>query len=278
MLSHDLNTNSKVNSNSNSTLIPTPLNQQFGFIDDNQNRIFLDKMTIKRAYKRLLSKAITLLLRRKKKDSLHQLKSSIWEEIWNLSNLRWKEIWLSCFDLPINNKKKELQWKILQNAIHTMSRVSKYRPETSPLCLFCKKEPESIRHLWYYCDIATFLWSWVNRLINHSKKNHEKEITLSEFDIMTNGYNLEIESEFKKKQWRIMICEIKWQIWLARNKILWNNESTITPIELLLKTKAAFLQQLTDFQTTEKTNISNEENRMINDITRPLENNHLWTH
>ena len=88
MLSHDLNTNSKVNSNSNSTLIPTPLNQQFGYIDDNQNKIFLDKMTVKRAYKRLLNKAITLLLRRKKKDSLYHLKSSIW-----------KEIWLSCFGL-----------------------------------------------------------------------------------------------------------------------------------------------------------------------------------
>jgi Endonuclease/Exonuclease/phosphatase family./Reverse transcriptase (RNA-dependent DNA polymerase). len=290
--------------NPNPSLTSTPLDQQFGFLDDQQNKILLNSMTVKHAYNRLLGKQLSSFSKSKKTLNRRRLPllapsqeliPSKWDRIWNIPNLLWEPLWLSCFDLQIPNKKKELSWRILHMAIPTLDNISKfkrvessvsiptldsiskYRRKVSPICLFCKETVETISHLWYSCNTASLLWTWVERLISD---DIDKEITLSEFNIMTNGYDLEIELEleFEKKQWRIMIFEVKWQIWLARNDAFWNNIPTITTLELLMKTKTAFKQQLTDFATLKKKDISINLDRRIKRILRTLEDKRLWAH
>ncbi len=247
----------------NPTLIPTPMNQQFGFIDNQQTTITLTEMTVKQAYKHLIGKQVT-------PDLLKN--QTAWETELGTGQLSWEPIFNSCYDLFIINKKKELLWKILSKAIFTTTRLAKFSPEVSPLCLFCKRENESIRHLWYSCSNTKFLWSWVERLINHGKENNEKKIILNEFTIMTNGYDLEIKPEFKKIQWRALICEVKWQIWLARNEALWNSKTTITTLALLIITKKVFKDDLVNITNHRKMKglaIDNEA-EMVKEIIQAL--------
>jgi len=112
--------NLNLNDNPTPTITSTPLDQQFGFINDQQNKILLNMMTVKHAYNRLLEKQLSLFLRRRKISSLYELKASFWENIWNTLNLPWELIWISCFNIPVNNKKKELSWKIFNKAICTV--------------------------------------------------------------------------------------------------------------------------------------------------------------
>jgi hypothetical protein len=145
------------------TPAPTPLIFQFGFIDKQQNKITLARMTVKQAYKQLISRNPTPLLKK------HE---SQWEMVWEIDSesnqLLWEKAWPNCYNLPIYNKKKELPWRILHNAIFTKSRLALFKPEEiSPLCSFCNGENETIRHLWVSCPNAKAIWSWVNRLINH---------------------------------------------------------------------------------------------------------------
>ncbi len=89
---------------------------------------------------------------------------------------------------------------------------------------------------------------------------------------MINGYDLEIKLGFKKIQWRLLIYAVKWQIWLARNNVLWNNKSTIITLALLMITKKVFKDQLEDFANYRKMkglSIGNETN-MIKEILQAL--------
>jgi hypothetical protein len=246
-----------------STNTPTPMSRQFGFIDNQQNKIMLVKMTVKRAY---------ICLIQRKHPSPHLKIESRWEILWEIGQLLWDLIWDSCHNVAIMNKKKELSWRILHQAIPTKSHVSKYNHEVSPFCLFCKEGIETIRHLWYSCSNAQFLWSWFKQLINYGNAIEDEEITVNEFTVITNGYDLGIKSEFKKEQWRILLSEIKWQIWLARNEALWNNKDTITTTKLLMIIKNVFKEQIEEFTNhRRKKGISVEnEQEMVKEIMEAL--------
>ena len=99
-----------------------------------------------------------------------------------------------------------------------------------------------------------------------------EKLLANEVTIITNGYDLGIKSEFKKRQWRILLFEIKWQIWIARNEALWNNKATITTTELLMTTKNIFKEPLEDFTNhrRKKGNSIRNEQKMVKEIIQAL--------
>jgi hypothetical protein len=241
----------------------TPMNQQFGFIDSQQNKITLEKMPIKSAYRHGV----------KINYPLPYLEVEIrWESRWGTGRLIWEPIWKGCFNVTIPNNMKELTWKILHFIIHTRKSKSKYDREVSPICLLCGEEDETIPHLWYSCSYARFLWSWYEQIINFGR---ERNIIMDEFKVITNAYNLEMERklQLKKERLRALLFEIKWQIWTARNDILWGKKATISKTQLLMITKNSYKQRLMDYTQRERkevTSIGNEK-RMVEEIIEALE-------
>ena len=63
--------------------------------------------------------------------------------------------WNAIYSFPfIVTKIREFQYKVLNNIVFTNEKLFKFKILDSPLCSFCKREVESLEHLFYYCDVT----------------------------------------------------------------------------------------------------------------------------
>lgn len=78
---------------------------------------------------------------------------------WNSKfyELNWNKIWMMPFKYCINNKIKEVHWKIIHNIYPTNSFTSKIL-DTDEKCTFCNTEIETLDHLFYNCVFSQELW------------------------------------------------------------------------------------------------------------------------
>ena len=65
-----------------------------------------------------------------------------------------------------HNSLKWLQLRILRRSLHTNIILSKYNHNVHELCNFCKNEPETISHIFFYCSIVQNLHSELNVFLN----------------------------------------------------------------------------------------------------------------
>ena len=77
----------------------------------------------------------------------------------------WEEIYSLPFTVTIETKIREFQYKILSNITFTNQKLFKLKMIESLLCTFCKRETESLEHLFFYCYVTKFFWeafcSWL---------------------------------------------------------------------------------------------------------------------
>lgn len=59
-------------------------------------------------------------------------------------------------DVPI--KVQIFLWKIANNALPLNTKRSQIIPNTSPLCVMCQEESESVNHLFLSCTFARAFW------------------------------------------------------------------------------------------------------------------------
>ncbi len=84
----------------------------------------------------------------------------------DISNNVWTE--MNRFFVP--NKVKELHIKVLHRYYPCNELINRFKPDVSPLCSFCKKEVESLSHLFYSCPYSTSFWNQMSLLIWESYK------------------------------------------------------------------------------------------------------------
>lgn len=79
---------------------------------------------------------------------------------WNaiFSNINWQTAWLIPSKYCINNKIKELHWKILHKIYPTNLSISKFK-EINPNCTFCNEVEESLIHLFFECKYSKDMWT-----------------------------------------------------------------------------------------------------------------------
>ena len=66
-----------------------------------------------------------------------------------------------------NDKKLHwLQFRLLHNILTTNKSVSKFKPNQTDLCEFCKKKSESIQHLLWSCEVVQSFWKDLSKLLN----------------------------------------------------------------------------------------------------------------
>lgn len=73
-------------------------------------------------------------------------------------NTNWGKTWLNPFSYCINNKIKEVHWKIVHNIYPTNLYFSKFM-DIEDKCVFCHTEVETLNHLFYECSFSCVIWS-----------------------------------------------------------------------------------------------------------------------
>ena len=73
-------------------------------------------------------------------------------------DLNWKEIYLLPQKLSLDCYVSLFQYKVLYNVLYLNKKLFIIGKSSSPLCLFCKNDNETILHLFYECDLTKALW------------------------------------------------------------------------------------------------------------------------
>ena len=88
-------------------------------------------------------------------------------------NIEDQKTWSSVYLLPasatLNTKVRMLQYKILNNILYPKQRLYHMKLVVSPLSSLCKREVETISHLFLRCELSIRLWAetqkWSSRTI-----------------------------------------------------------------------------------------------------------------
>ena len=139
----------------------------------------------------IISLPLRILLKNKKGcrpfyDVLYKLKSPHrmkcfvkWETELNFPNSHDD---YSCFsliyDCTEDNKLREFQFKILYRILNTNSFLFRIKLRNDSNCSFCKRHPETIKHLFTECEITKIIFNecyrWLSQFIpNFSLSDYE---------------------------------------------------------------------------------------------------------
>lgn len=74
---------------------------------------------------------------------------------WNaqITGINWKEAWLNPYKLCMQNKVKEVHFKILHKIYPCKASLSKFM-DIDNKCSFCTVHEEDLAHLFYNCDLS----------------------------------------------------------------------------------------------------------------------------
>ena len=76
-----------------------------------------------------------------------------------LSDAEWENIFILPHILPVENKVKEMQYKILFRYVPTNKLLYKIKRKTSPNCHMCLSSIQTIEHLFFECSIVKTFWA-----------------------------------------------------------------------------------------------------------------------
>ena len=95
----------------------------------------------------------------KDKDEKYKLKAN--NLYGPVENEQWCDIFQLVHNAPVDNKIKELQYKIIMRFIPTNYLLYKMKKINSPNCTFCMLAQQTIEHLFYHCVCVKNLWMYV---------------------------------------------------------------------------------------------------------------------
>ncbi len=75
-----------------------------------------------------------------------------WNSTYNFNNETWKKIYLWPHIITKDTTLKWFQYRINHNILATNDFLNKIKIASSPLCTFCKKFSETIKHLFWDCE------------------------------------------------------------------------------------------------------------------------------
>ena len=90
------------------------------------------------------------------------------QSFWNsyYEGITWQEAWMVGEKFCLNNKVKEVSFKILHKIYPTQMKLARFNIDNNLLCKFCANEEETIHHLFYQCVFSKTFWTIVQHYIN----------------------------------------------------------------------------------------------------------------
>ena len=169
----------------------------------------------------------------KNKDLQNILQSNIkspkcityWNNIYQ-KELQWSEIWCNLKNSKCQKKIKDFHWKSLHNVINTNARLKKMN-KNDGICRMCETNLEDQKHLFHGCTKLKTLLKNIETHIRSKIRN----FNLTEETILTAW----TENVSKKESIFIfdVIIKLKWEIWLNRNRKIFENK--VTPNKIIIK-------------------------------------------
>ena len=146
-----------------------------------------------------------------------------WNTVFDVE-INWNNHWKCSFETPLSNKKKQLHWKIIHNAIFTEYKLSLIG-RSEGKCHFCKTETEYLTHLFCECAVIqsalTNINAKVNTILEQAGHKHVK------FDLknVILGFNYDtVQNVHIRIYLNTVLQMVKWEIWKNRNIIKYENK------------------------------------------------------
>ena len=118
-----------------------------------------------------------------------------WEVELNYNFDNWQTIYKLPFCLQLESKYKWFQYRIVTRILGTNRLLHKMHIAASDLCTFCRKEPETIIHLFCKCENVIPLWQSLRDLI---LSNYAKVLILNDLTILFGLFNDQSEKAINK--------------------------------------------------------------------------------
>ena len=152
--------------------------------------------------------------------------------------------WDSCYvftkKINFNNRIKWMQYQITRGVLQVNRVVSIYKDNVNPECTFCNTNVETIRHLFFDCDITkTFLQQCINRICDLGHHIDFNDLRFYEF-LFIQRKRLRCFKTF------FFFLHIKYFIWINRCR---NTLPTLEVFMSYLKKELALLAECTNVYT-----------------------------
>ena len=69
----------------------------------------------------------------------------------------------------VDPRYRDVTWRIAHQIIPTQSLLYKYNTSRNIKCYLCKRQPETISHLFYECRTLSGLWSFVETTLSSNR-------------------------------------------------------------------------------------------------------------
>lgn len=149
----------------------------------------------------------------------------------------------------LNNKIKELHWKILHKIYPTNLSISKFK-EINPNCTFCNELEESLIHLFFECKYSKYMWTqlaaYLHRktalnislrcsdIIAHYEHKHKQlKYIVNLFILIGKNYIHKLKFSNSKPQFNLLLIELKNYISCLNNIINKNSSMTLNYLNSL---------------------------------------------
>lgn len=76
----------------------------------------------------------------------------------NLNNTDWATSYWTALTIPIDTKTKDFQYRFLHDILVNNYWLKKWHLTENDMCTFCKKESETIIHLFWQCEYSQTFW------------------------------------------------------------------------------------------------------------------------
>ena len=141
------------------------------FSDQQVDENIFDKIVSQLAIKSKVPRHAYILLR--DKDSLSQGKAEKkWHECLGLdeNDVDWSVIHTNNFKCTVDTQLRSFYFKMFHNAITLNSFLYKIGRCDSPLCYFCGKFPETLKHIFCDCAVISPIWQTLSNYIDEKLK------------------------------------------------------------------------------------------------------------
>lgn len=109
-------------------------------------------------------------------------------------------------------------WKLNWGILPTRKFLSFRMQLPSTVCACCKREEESIEHLFWKCELAAWAWNFIGNWWSN------KVVLIRSGPFSVPSLLTLYKESWEVKSWSITIAATNWSIWLARNEALFSNK------------------------------------------------------
>ena len=82
------------------------------------------------------------------------------------SNVKWKECLHVTNSITTNENLRLIQYKLMTRIYYTKSKVHKFDPSSSALCIKCLTEEDTLIHTFWECPAVNQVWMEIEKCIN----------------------------------------------------------------------------------------------------------------